>query len=265
MNHKIKELLVILGFEKDIKKEPMMKEVRKNFLKLSMKKHPDKPGGSNEAFQELIDAYEQIGKHIQNMAQDDLNDLEETFARKLFKETNFEKINLYSITVSILTIHADAWIKVLKEKYGEPNDKSESSNGVKFTDNASPLCVTLWKKAKYQRSTLLIDARGKQSICLEYVEKELPIFFEKVLEISSLENTKNSVQKGRKRSLSSGDILKMRKKQEISCKECDIIFMSILDRNMHTQSCHEIIPILCTNCDFVGVNAEDFENKFLHP
>ena len=60
---------------------------------LVIEKHPDKPGGITSEFQMLRDAYNKIGEIIQNTAQNDVNDVEETLARKLFKETNLEKIN----------------------------------------------------------------------------------------------------------------------------------------------------------------------------
>ena len=201
MDLEIKKLLFILGFEKETKKAPLMKEVRKIFFMLSRKKHPDKPGGSKQAFQELLDAYERIGKLIQDKSQEDVDDEEETLARNLFKETNFERINLYSITISILTIHVDAWYKVLCEKYGKPDDNSNTSNGMKFEvenyeyeNHSSSLCVILLKKEKYKRSTLLIDAKRKQPICIDYVEKELPNLFEKVLAVSPV-NPISSLEK----------------------------------------------------------------------
>ena len=162
MTDEIRKLLVILGFDKDIKSIPLMKEVRRNFLKLAILKHPDKPGGVNADFQQLKDAYDKIGKVIQETKQDDLEDTEETVARKLFRETNFEKINLYSVTIAILTSQADAWEEVLIENYGNPTEGKEKSNGKKFTienDKVSSIYITLWKKEKFNRSTLLIDAK----------------------------------------------------------------------------------------------------------
>ena len=71
MDEEIKALLVILGFNKDIEKLPLMKEVRRNFLKLAIEKHPDKPGGVKAEFQQLKDAYDKIGMLIQETEQKD--------------------------------------------------------------------------------------------------------------------------------------------------------------------------------------------------
>ena len=192
MNDEIKDLLVILGFEKSIRAIQLMKDVRRNFLKLAILKHPDKPGGVKADFQKLKDAYDRIGKLIEETEQDDLNDTEETVARKLFRETNFEKINLYSVTIAILTSQADAWEKVLMENYGVPTEGKDKSNGKKFTieslgsdsDKGSSIYVTLWKKEKVNRSTLLIDAKRNQTKSIQYVEEQLPVLCEKVVEIS---------------------------------------------------------------------------------
>ena len=162
INQELKDLLIILDFQKDIDKLPLMKEVRRNFLKLSLEKHPDKAGGNKSDFQELLNAYEVIAKVIQDTQQEDPNDDEETVARNLFKETNIEKINMYSVTVSILSTQAASWEKILTAEYGEPIEGKDKANGKKFTieknvkddDESIPIIyVTLWKKEKSPRST----------------------------------------------------------------------------------------------------------------
>ena len=56
MNDKIRAFLVTLGFDKNIKELPKMREVMKKFYKLCLKTHPDKPGGSKEEFQKIEEA-----------------------------------------------------------------------------------------------------------------------------------------------------------------------------------------------------------------
>ena len=67
MNSEIQKLLEVLGFPKGSKRLPKIKEVRKQFLKLSLIRHPDKATGNNKDMTILIDAYEQVGKIIENM------------------------------------------------------------------------------------------------------------------------------------------------------------------------------------------------------
>ena len=69
-----------------------MKELRKRYLELSLIRHSDK-GGTDEEFQELLHAYNSIGKLIEKSKNLDKDDLEEEEARKKFKESNVEKIN----------------------------------------------------------------------------------------------------------------------------------------------------------------------------
>ena len=66
MNSKIKSALQVLGFH-NRSFLPMMKEVRKQYLSLSCKLHPDKPGGSKEEFQVLLDAYNLVGDAKMNV------------------------------------------------------------------------------------------------------------------------------------------------------------------------------------------------------
>ena len=56
MSTKLKAALKTLGFE-NVKSIPKMKEIRKQYLDLSKKLPPDKPGGSKVEFQEVLEAY----------------------------------------------------------------------------------------------------------------------------------------------------------------------------------------------------------------
>ena len=89
MDPQIEKLLSILGFE-GISKYPRMKEVVKMFRKTALKKHPDKPGGSTEEFQNLQDAFRRAGSFLENFQYECEpeveDDFEEDVAKKLFKE-----------------------------------------------------------------------------------------------------------------------------------------------------------------------------------
>ena len=62
MEKKIVKNLRVLGFPENIL--PKMKELRKRYLELSFIRHPDKETGTDKAFQELPNAYSEIGKLI---------------------------------------------------------------------------------------------------------------------------------------------------------------------------------------------------------
>ena len=115
MNKEIENLLVILGFPRGEPRVPKMKEVRKQFLKLAMIKHPDKPTGNDKDMKLLLDAYHRVGKFIEDMVTDDVNDEEEQTARDHFKQFNFSNVNKNSITMMIFSMHAGSWEQILTE------------------------------------------------------------------------------------------------------------------------------------------------------
>ena len=97
MDSETRSLLRVLGLPEE--RLPKMKELRKQYLKLSLLRHPDKKlTGSDELFQELLYAYEVIGNLIQKCENTD-KDEEEEQARKEFRESNFEKVNKTSVTI----------------------------------------------------------------------------------------------------------------------------------------------------------------------
>ena len=125
LNRETIKNLKVLGLPEDAL--PKMKVLRKRYLELSLIRHSDK-GGTDEEFQELLHAYNSIGKLIEKSKNLDKDDLEEEEARKKFKESNVEKINKTSVTIKILSAHVNAWDQVFTEKYGNPtvNEASDS-------------------------------------------------------------------------------------------------------------------------------------------
>ena len=96
MDSNIKAALQVLGFD-NVSFLPMMKEIRKQYLFLSRKIHPDKPGGSKEEFQLLLDAYNLFGEAIANVDCDQ-DDQEEVAAREMFKQFKVNSITENSDT-----------------------------------------------------------------------------------------------------------------------------------------------------------------------
>ena len=74
--------LRVLGFQEDI--FPKMKELRKRYLELSHIRHPDKNTGTDEAFKEVLTAYNEIGKLIDENDNDDVTDTEENGSKNRF-------------------------------------------------------------------------------------------------------------------------------------------------------------------------------------
>ena len=89
LNREAKKNLRILGFPEDTL--PKMKELRRRYLELSLIRHPDKATGTDEYFQELLYAYESIGKLIEKSENTDGEDVEEDESRKSSRKAILKK------------------------------------------------------------------------------------------------------------------------------------------------------------------------------
>ena len=166
MEKKIVKNLRVLGFPENIL--PKMKELRKRYLELSFIRHPDKETGTDKAFQELLNAYSEIGKLIEERENGDVTDTEENEARKAFRKSNGETVNKASGTIKIVTAHVQAWEKVFTEKYGNPIDKSHINATKQWTVpyklndmDFGRIKVIIWNLVKKESSTMLIQGEHK--------------------------------------------------------------------------------------------------------
>ena len=207
MDVKMKEYPEILGFDSNNEVFPKMKEVRTQFLKLAILRPPDK---SENDMKELLKVFKIIGRHIEQINQEDPDDREESNARKHFKDFNWKKLIKQSISISILTLHASAWI-VLNTNYGNPIVNSGKSNGKKFTvqsfegKNQPPGKVYVIND---QRSTILIQAeKCNLQMNIAFLNEKLPKLFEVVLKVkpNSIDNkvTKQEIKTVKKETISS--------------------------------------------------------------
>ena len=199
-------LLCILGFE-DLVKLPLMRELQAQYKKMSKVRHPDKPGGTTEDFQELLNAYHSIGRLIEKEANEQPDDEEEVVARNMFKQFNFEKENSYSFTISIKNCEYLSWEEVFTKHFGVPVDKSATSNGKKFTiafkmDDDLPECrlyATLYFKPKSASGTLYIQSeKSKHYVSSAFVSNALPGLYLEVLDIQSTSSAKNAIDTKKK-------------------------------------------------------------------
>ena len=82
--------LRVLGFQ-EVVRQPKMKDIVKMFRRTALRKHPDKPGGSTQEFQQLQEAFRKAGQFLEkakppkNVGKEE-EDAEENAARRLFKE-----------------------------------------------------------------------------------------------------------------------------------------------------------------------------------
>ena len=90
---KLEDALRILEF-KNVCVLPKLKEIQKQFHRLSKIKHPDKNNGSKEStaeFQALLEAYNTVGKAAEKVVPED-NDMDDIIARKIFKQFQFSSV-----------------------------------------------------------------------------------------------------------------------------------------------------------------------------
>ena len=120
--------LDILGISDIPVKDLTVHNVKLAFCKLALVKHPDKAGGSSAAFQELLNSYHNILKHLAENLNDDGLDNDEQFVKDLFKEFNFPRENDQSFTILIENELADTWEEEISELYNDPTINA-ASNG----------------------------------------------------------------------------------------------------------------------------------------
>ena len=186
------EALAILGFD-DMTSLPKLKEIRKRFLQLSLKNHPDKSCGSSEAkvcFQRILDAYNVAGEAFENKVYDDDDD-EDKLARKMFKQFCFSSVkeNSNSFTVKTEKTLYHIWKEVLIASLGQPQDLK--LHGLKFTSDDScnnpPARIFL---TLYTTGKLLIQAKGNEHCFNEhFVQEHLEPLFSQVYNRKNLQKT----------------------------------------------------------------------------
>ena len=79
MDEELRTSLSILGFDESLENLPSLLEIRRQFRKESLVKHPDKTTGSKDKFQKLLSAYQKVKKCIaqQNYMADQMEDISE--------------------------------------------------------------------------------------------------------------------------------------------------------------------------------------------
>ena len=135
MDQRIKYALKVLGFE-DLSTIPKMKEIRKQWIRLSLIHHPDKPTGETKAFQELVNAYD-IASEAAKKKNYDKSDLEEEVARKMHDQFQSMSVmeNKQTYTILIEEDVIQSWESVLGLMYGTPKDQKSSGKKFSFKDS----------------------------------------------------------------------------------------------------------------------------------
>ena len=182
MEPEVFEALKILGF-KDIKKLPKLREIMKNWRKLSMEKHPDKNGGTPEStreFQELLDAYQTAGDACEKIMKEK-TEYDDLIAQKLFSQFQFSSVkeNSNSFTIKTEKQLNDIWCEILKVSLGLPEDKGNNGKKFIYVDECeTPAKVTL---TLYKTGSLLVQAeKCHHALNIHFVNTHLPDLYSQV-------------------------------------------------------------------------------------
>ena len=179
MEQRIKNALKVLGFE-DLSTIPKMKEIRKQWIRLSLLHHPDKPTGETKAFQQLVNAYE-IACETAKKNEYDKSDLEEEVARKMHDQSQSMSVmeNQQSYTILIEKCMIQYWESVLGLMYGTPKDQKTSGKKFSFKDSCPDggmIHITLYHTGKI----LLQAEKNKHSINIHFVNCHLEKLYAQV-------------------------------------------------------------------------------------
>ena len=140
--------LLILGLSEVPLSNLTVNIVKTAFCKLALVRHPDKAGGSTAAFQELLNSYHTVLKHVKENLQDDDLDDDEQFIKDLFNEFNFPKENDNGFTILIENHLACIWEEELSELYCEPiinltNHGRQWKTRFNYQENSANITISL--------------------------------------------------------------------------------------------------------------------------
>ena len=136
----VKDDLMIMNI--DDSQELTKHHVTAQYKKLAKQRHPDKNGGTKEAFQELQNAYKRIIKFIEDREQND-EDIIEDYETEFFKRHNIMKECTSSFVVYIQNDYVDRWRKVL-----EKHLKVHKTDKYRVILKTGIFTITLYEKPK---------------------------------------------------------------------------------------------------------------------
>ena len=239
MNPLIMKALDRLGLTGYTDHPPKMKVITKCYHQLSMKHHPDRPGGVTSVFQEISNAFKLLGEFIEENYEPSKDDFEEDIARTAFRQFNFTDIkeNLSSFTIKIENHQSLEWDVVLTKHYGVPVDRKQNGKHWKHLDysddgyNSGAVTIGKWHiPKKDKQSKLHVQSNGSGNfLASHFVSFHLPKLLGEVSEI--IKDKKSQMKQ-----LSSNP--QHTKEPKHNCKQCDYKSVSLSLLNTHMKSKH---------------------------
>ena len=192
MSAEVREALSSMNFDET----PTINELITRYIKLALKCHPDKNGGSEtskEAYQKLQNQYKVLGDYIiqKNSANNDVINDDEMDHVNIFRNFNMDKKNSKCHIVIIEEELVAVWKTVLTEVYGEPEDRKE--NGFLYVHNDYDVNEELFKitVTLYSSTSKLHIQSAKQFANDQFTFGELPNLYAKVRKLSKHDNAVN--------------------------------------------------------------------------
>ena len=155
--------------------------------------HPDKVGGDKCKFQELLNAYRRIIKHIEDNQKTEDDVVEDDFEKEFFMKHNIMKECTTSYVIYIEDILVEKWRKVLENHLG-----IQKIDNCRVIFKSVDITITLYERPKRDnRSKLHIQSRD-QAKNLEFVLEKLSTFYREVCKINEVTMTSFEFKNGQR-------------------------------------------------------------------
>ena len=209
----IKNELRTLKIEDD--QELTVKYVTKKYKELAKDVHPDRPRGSNEEFQVLLDAFRRVIGYIE---ENDGENYKYEYETQFFMKNNVVKECYNSIVIYIEEKFAQIWCAVL-----DNNIKLFKKNDICTIFKSEKITVTVYIKPKKDKKSKIHVQSRDQKENMTFIMDRMSCFYKEVLSSSFLmiANEKNS-QEGIK----------------VKCNMCGKEFSSEKGLKSHTTRMH---------------------------
>ena len=223
MNQSVKAALTTLGFSTSTHRDhpPKMKLITKRYYELSLKHHPDRPGGGDsDFFKNVTSAYRLLGEFIDKNYDYKEDDMEEVVARSYFKQSGQDiKKNTKSFTVFIDNTLSHCWDDILTRHYGKPLDRDHNGKHWKhfsYSDNKVTQCdisIGKWHIPKKDNQTKMnVQSNAKDNFLLtHFVSFQLPALLAEVEALSG---------EGSGHGLQLSHVKSLKEQEQIKCDLC---------------------------------------------
>ena len=152
------------------------------YKSLAKEIHPDRPGGVTSEFQELLNAYRRIIKHLEEKNEEDEEIKEEDYKTEFFKKHNFMNKCSSSYVVYIKEKFVERWRKVL-----DRHIVFQKMDKIRVIYKTGDITITLYQKPKKDPRSKLHIQSGDQGKNLDFILEKLSMFYREVCQTQ--ENT----------------------------------------------------------------------------